>query len=459
MKVAAIYIRVSSDEQVRHGYSLGEQQADLERFAKEKGYAIYDVYADEGISARKSYRRRKALQRLLADVKAGQINVIVMKCLDRWFRNVADFYKVQEILDKHNVVWECSQEDYNTTTTNGRLLLNLKLTIAQNESDQTSDRIKYIYQGKRRRHEEISNKATFGYEIKDKHLTIVEADRPVVEFIFQQIISGYSARSIPKAVYEKYGIVMDTIKVWRILRNKTYIGTRYGIDGYCPAIIPRGTFIRVQELLSRHKRPPAVGKVMLFSGKVFCPICGATLNQRWGNKNAAGEYANPVFVCRGHYSGLPTGSPRYCTFTGAVSENSIESYLLENIGPLLADYEASLKTTPTKQRKIQTHKKELEQKLVRLKDLYVDGLIDKETYRADYERLQGEIAVLLTKAARQRITPPAMSRLLSGTDFLTTYQALPKAKKRELWQTILQSVTPVPKTKPGRYRDFKVVFE
>lgn len=91
LKRAALYIRVSSEEQARHGYSLGEQRLDLEKYSQKHNYTIVDIYADEGISARKAMSRRKALQRLLQDVQKNKIDVIVIKCLDRWFRNVADF--------------------------------------------------------------------------------------------------------------------------------------------------------------------------------------------------------------------------------------------------------------------------------------------------------------------------------------------------------------------------------
>lgn len=160
MKRAALYIRVSTEEQAKYRFSLAEQQHDLGRYAAQHGYTVIGVYADEGHTARKALSRRKELQHLLNDVRAGHVDVILLKCLDRWFRNVRDYYKVQEILDHYGVKWEeCTQEkDYNTTTTNGRLMLNLKLSIAQNESDQTSDRIKYINQGKYRRREEVTGR-------------------------------------------------------------------------------------------------------------------------------------------------------------------------------------------------------------------------------------------------------------------------------------------------------------
>ena len=102
-KRAALYIRVSTEEQAKHGYSLAEQEHDLRQYAEKHGYIIIGIYADEGISARKALSRRKALQRLLDDVRAGVVNIIIFKCLDRWFRNVRVYYAVQDILDQHSL--------------------------------------------------------------------------------------------------------------------------------------------------------------------------------------------------------------------------------------------------------------------------------------------------------------------------------------------------------------------
>ena len=129
-----LYIRVSSEEQVKHGYSLQSQRERLIEYCKQKGYQVVEIYVDEGKSARSKLKNRTELLRLIEDAR-----------LDRWFRNIADYYKVQEILDNNKIDWECSDEEYSTTTSNGRLHLNIKLSIAQNESDQTSDRIKFNF--------------------------------------------------------------------------------------------------------------------------------------------------------------------------------------------------------------------------------------------------------------------------------------------------------------------------
>ena len=107
---AALYIRVSTEEQAKKGYSLPAQREDLEEFAKKNGYTVAGCYIDEGKSARKKYANRKEFMRMLEDVKAGRIDVILFIKLDRWFRSVADYYKIQEILDAHNVAWKTTPE-------------------------------------------------------------------------------------------------------------------------------------------------------------------------------------------------------------------------------------------------------------------------------------------------------------------------------------------------------------
>ena len=461
MKRAALYIRVSTDEQAKHGFSLAEQKHDLEEYARAHHYTVVNVYADEGSSARKALNRRKGLQRLLDDVRAGQIDIILLKCLDRWFRNVRDFYKVQDVLDQHGVNWECTQEDYNTTTTNGRLMLNLKLSIAQNESDQTSDRIKYVHQGMLRKHEELSGNHPLGYEIKDKHLVIVEKERPIVEFIFQQILSGYSTNSISHKIYDEFGEVISNMRVWCMLRNATYKGTRYGIPNYCPAIIPPAEFDRAQEILSRNKRRAGSGRVILFSGKIICPCCGNRMIVKHVVNNKNGTKKSLRYICnKYYYGGIPHDHPDGCNFGGTVSESVIERYLVGHIRPLLEDYEASIQSAARKNGDIQSKIKSINAKLTRLKDLYVDGLIDKETYIKDHTRLQDELTDATQQVGIQPQLPPAAKQVLSHVDFTTTYAALPKAQKRELWQTLIDTIELGERPKgPGRpYSSFKVKF-
>lgn len=121
----ALYPRVSTEEQFLRGYSLQTQEEVLTQYAHDHGYKIVGVYRDEGHSARKPALKRKVMQELLADVQAGKIDRRLFIKLDRWFRNVREYHKIQEILEANNVTWQATMEDYNTATADGRLKVNI----------------------------------------------------------------------------------------------------------------------------------------------------------------------------------------------------------------------------------------------------------------------------------------------------------------------------------------------
>ena len=131
----ALYIRVSGKEQAIKGLSLEAQREDLEAYAREHGWIIAGVYTDAAKTARKRLGKRTNFLRMLEDVKLGKIDLILFTRLDRWFRSVRDYYKVMDVLEAHGCGWLTTQEQYDTTTAGGRLYINLRLSIAQNEAD------------------------------------------------------------------------------------------------------------------------------------------------------------------------------------------------------------------------------------------------------------------------------------------------------------------------------------
>lgn len=167
IKRCAIYIRVSTSEQMMHGKSLEAQREYLERYAKEHNMIVVGIYADEGKTARKELKKRKAIHALLEDVKAGKIDMILFWRLDRWFRNLSDFYKVQDILDEYDVHWlSASEPGINMETRDGRLQLNVVLSIGQNEVDTTSERIKFVNEASIRQGKLIFGEANMGFGYK-----------------------------------------------------------------------------------------------------------------------------------------------------------------------------------------------------------------------------------------------------------------------------------------------------
>ena len=141
--ITAIYCRVSTEEQMK-GMSIMAQKQALTEFCKENGHAIYDYYIDDGISADK-LNKRLQLQRLLTDIKNHKVELVIFTKIDRWFRSVEKYYKIQPILEENNVVWKAIYEDYSTVDASSRFKLNIMLSVAQQERERRSERVKEVF--------------------------------------------------------------------------------------------------------------------------------------------------------------------------------------------------------------------------------------------------------------------------------------------------------------------------
>ena len=188
---AALYIRVSGEEQKIKGLSLEAQQERLEAYARERGWVIAGVYIDAAKTARKNMHKRAEFQRMIEAVKRDEVDVLLFCRLDRWFRSVADYYKVMEILEAHNCNWVTSDEEYNTSTANGRLYINVKLSIAQNEADIDGERIDVVFDSKIAHGTVVSGSCPFGYRVNDeKRLEIIQEQADIVQDAFMKAPSA-----------------------------------------------------------------------------------------------------------------------------------------------------------------------------------------------------------------------------------------------------------------------------
>lgn len=453
MKRAALYIRVSTEEQARHGYSIAEQEHDLTEYARANGYAVVDVYADEGVSARKAMSRRHALQRLLADVEAGKIDVIIIKCLDRFFRNVKDFYKVQEHLDAHGVEWTCTQEDFNTTTANGRLMLNLKLSLAQHESDQTSERLKYVFEGMKRKKIPLSDTLPYGYKVERldgrRRIVLEPKEAENVKKIFDSFLRE---RSIMKA--RDYAEKLSGRRWWRtsiasMLTNPTYKGERYGIADFCPAIIKPETFDLVGKIIKQRAtifdRSKNTGNVYYFSGLLRCPFCGWRLYGGWSMSKNGKKLLN--YSCRMYYI------EHRCMYTKTIIQSTLEKWLLANVQRLVCEYITDARAAAAKKRDESPADtvKETRGKLARLSRVFVDGLISSE----EYEREKAELEAILSSAlisSHRTPAAPSVEKFQGVLDsgFHAVYEALTPEGKRTFWHNIIERIEPQKDAAKGR---------
>lgn len=415
---AALYTRVSTDEQARHGLSLDAQLETLKQYAKENGLHITGIYTDEGISARKSYKKRPAVIRLLEDCNAGKIDVILFIKLDRWFRNIADFYEVQAILDRAGVQWIATEEEYDTTTANGRLHLNIKLSIAQDEADRTSERIKFVFDAKKKRGEIVSGSVPLGYVVDGKHFAIDEQNAEKVKAAYNRFLNTHSIGGTARWFREQFQIPMSEDTMRKMLTNRRYIGEVYGMEDFCSAIIDRDTFRRVQEmLLSRSPRNSTQqNRIYLFSGICFCAACKASMHAQ----NSKGY---SYYRCR---RGEAYGD---CVSRSRISESEIERYLLDHIALEAEAYNLDLRKKKSENRLVDISR--LKKKMEKLKDLYLNDLIDIEVYEREYKEVREQIdkatAVNANIEAAQEVDIDELRETIG------LYHKLPQEAQRAFW--------------------------
>lgn len=142
----ALYVRVSTEEQARHGLSVETQTETLRKWAKDNGHTVVGEYIDAGISGKKPYSKRPELSRFMRDLESGvKVDALCFVKLDRFYRSVKLYYQAMSVLEKYGVAWQAINEDYETVTASGRFKVNIMLSVAENEADRTSERIKAVY--------------------------------------------------------------------------------------------------------------------------------------------------------------------------------------------------------------------------------------------------------------------------------------------------------------------------
>lgn len=422
MTRAALYCRVSSDQQAREGDSIPAQLAALHAYADQHEYVVVGEYIDDGISGTK-YTDRDELQRLLNDVSKGKIDLIIFTRLDRWFRSVRHYLNTQELLDKHGVVWKAIWESYETETPQGRFQINMMMSVAELEAQNTGSRVRQVFNYKVSQGEVISGSVPAGYSIEDKHLVVNEyADS--VRTAFETYARCGSMKRTMRECQDLPGLPRGVYTFRNMLKNRLYVGEYRGNHAYCPPIIDRDLFEEVQVNLSKNVKA-SQKHPYLFTGMIRCAECGRLLSGGRRMYERGGPYY--VYRCQKHYA---ISDP--CPNTKVIQENVLERQLLERIRPEMEGIVMDAEEKKRQIRKVDTAK--IRKKLERLKDLYVNGLIDLDEYRKDRESL--------TQALQTPVPAPDVSKAkkLLGMDFEALYGRLDALGKRRFWRAAIREI-------------------
>jgi len=382
--------------------------------------------ADEGKSARKKYTSRPEFMRMLRDVEAEKIDLILFIKLDRWFRSIKDYYKVQEILDAHNVSWQTTEEQYDTTTTNGRLYTNIRLSLAQDEADRTSDRIKFVFEAKLKRREVITGKFPPGFKIEKKHLVHDPETADAVKDLFNYYATHGSKRAAVRYMYETHGILIGRYTFQKMLQNPLYKGEFRGIKDYCEPLIDPSLFDRLSALPTA--RANATRRIYIFSGLIYCKECGSRMTGRIAGNDCDIYY----------YRCNRTRDPRGCAHHKLINENIIEQWLFEHIEDEMQNAIVAHNIEAAKHEKPRIDRAAIKRKLSRLKELYVNDVIEMDEYKRDYDKYIAQLAEI-PEPLTPKLDVHALQEFLA-LDFKSSYKSLDREERRSFWRGIVMKL-------------------
>ncbi|WP_100523396.1 recombinase family protein [Mycobacteroides abscessus] len=304
---AALYIRVSTQEQVQDGFSISAQRERLTAFVHSQDWEIVDYYIDEGQSAKDL--ERPHLQRLIQDVEEKNIDVVLVYRLDRLTRSVTDLYKLLDHFDKHKTAFRSATEVYDTTTAMGRLFITLVAALAQWERENLAERVRVGMQQMVKEGKWHGGIVPYGYEWnKGESLEIVDHEAKIVKSIYDYYISGKGDHNIA-GILNRMGYQTRNGNDWLgkgvrdILQNPVYAGhLRYMgeiFDNFVPAIITDEIFDLAKRTRERRQaqHPRRNASTYIFSGVLKCSRCGSWMNGKasYGRKNH--DYDYNYYMC------------------------------------------------------------------------------------------------------------------------------------------------------------------
>ena len=398
-KIAGIYIRVSTEDQAREGFSLPEQEKRLRAMCEYKGYEIYKIYKDAGISA-KTGNHRPAFEELKEDIRNKKCNTIVVLKLDRLTRSVYDWENIMKFLEENSAYLDCANDDINTTNANGRMVARLLTTVSQNEIERTSERTKIGLAGAIKVGN-IPNKAPFGYKHINKKLVIDPLTKDEVIRIFNLYYEGNSYQTISN-IYNEEKVFGKTnwcdSTILRILENEIYKGdyvhgkktnhpTYY--ENVVEPLVSKELWEECQVQKRKNSRNYKRDKEYLFLQKLRCPKCGRILG---GNatrkKNGKVYYYYQCNVCKITIKEIKIEEAVKTLLADILEyDNVVNEFFL----PVLKSKIDNPKEELSKELKKLNNKKE------RIKKAYIDFLFTEEEFREETKIIEEQVELINSK--------------------------------------------------------------
>ena len=399
-RICGLYLRVSTEDQAKEGFSLPEQKERLEALCKFKGYKIYDYYTDAGISA-KTGNHRPEFDRLIEDAKNKRINTIIALKLDRLSRSIYDWENLLKTSEKYGFDLVCANDDINTTNANGKMVTRIMMSVSQNEIERTSERTKVGMAGAIKKGH-IPAVCPIGYKRVDKKLVPDPLTKDIVIRIFNLYFEGNSYSTIAN-IFNKEKVLNKTdwrdVRILKILSNEIYKGDYVSgktlnkpvyYENVVEPIVSKELWENCQAQKKKNQKNYMRTQTYIFLQKLRCPKCGRILAGGATHKIKADKW--------------------YFYYRCEDCKNNIKEETIEkSVKKLLSDileYDNVVNEffLPVLKAKIDNPKEQLEKELKslnnkkeRIRKAYIDSLFTEEEYKNESKIIENQIELINSK--------------------------------------------------------------
>jgi len=435
----AKYVRCSSDEQKKNGYTIGDQLELIDEFSADNELVSVGEYVDEGISATLEISKRKALAQLIEDAKAGKFDIVVFKCIDRFFRNVGEYYECQKQLRAAGVTWISIEEsDLDPEDDDAAFKINIYLTMAEYEARKTSKRIRFNNKMRIKNKQVITGANNFLFpwtvagEKRNRYL-IKDKDNEKMTLDILDFYEKHQSKAATLGyVNIKYGTKMTTTTLTNFLKDTLLYGEYKGVPDYVEPYITKERFDRIQDIMKRNSRVSIEPhRVFLFSGLIKCPYCGRNLTGNY--TKSRGKYEVYVYRCNA------ARTQKICDYTLSVSERKIEKQLLDNLEQYITNEVIRVESIEEEQPQNNNALKvgKLKAEMDRLNMMFRKGRIEEEEYDTEYFKLEKQLKRLDVVEAPPKRDIDAIRGILE-TDYRGIYEKLTKENKKAFWRSFIR---------------------
>ena len=391
--IAGLYPRVSTDDQVREGFSLDEQEKEMKKLCMYKNYQIYKVYREEGVSAKNMNRPK--FQEMMRDLKDGKINRIIVYKLDRLTRSIQDLEVICKLIEKYHCSLDSVSEEINTDTAMGVFFIRMTTILAQLEIERTSERTKFGLKGAAK-NGHFCGKAPIGYRKINKKLVIDDLESEVVKEIFDDYVNGLSVCTITKKLNNKNALNRNwrTTTIDRMLSNYIYCGDYlYGkraknmkpihLENICPAIIDKETFKMVQTQKERNLKNYTRKHTYVYMQKIVCSKCNKIMGGSSStSKNKPTQIYYKCNCCNTRINEKKIEKPLMLFLNDMLDyylliDNNFKSFFNEDLNIEIDKYNKMLD--------------KCNKKLKKIKEAYLDDLIDKDEFITEEKAIKSQI--------------------------------------------------------------------